>query len=252
MRNNQRLEVRAVKERFPPRKAYFYERSFVVALLPAIIALLVMLFWGGTFAENVGGGYSPAVAIIPLTLVSAIILSYAFSIRKDILTEVQKLKGEGEAIKTLFEIKKDLRQAYLQAIDALAEILRGETNGDYETKALAAVNSLYTAYGAEDATRSNSVIPRFVSSYMLVISSKIRSSPQAIVIASILFLGAAAAPVLFNDKPVDQVALVVLTYAFSVLLMVSNNMLRVFGTKGSQLRVTETLNALLRGMEDEE
>ena len=244
-----KLTAEEVKSMFEPRKAHWYEASFIIALLPAILGGALASIWGGKFGEIVGSSYSASIIILPLALIASVVLSSSYRTRETILLQIQAVMACAEGLKSHLARNPKLKEAYLTAAFALGKFLRAETRSNREMRG--AVRALHNAFGPEKTASGNGVIARFSLAYLTFGSQQIRTTPKAVIIAFVIFLVMAIVSVVFSRNMGVTFIMLGLIYSLSGIVLVSVNMVRVLGTRGSQYRVSELISSLLDGVEDE-
>lgn len=241
-----------VLEYFNPRpEPKFYERSFGAALIPTITSAIVIFVFSGSLKEWSDGSFSPAILIIPVGLVGSVILAASFRVGNSVKEKLQSAKVAAHILGALADERKEVQQAFLRLVMAFGQVMRF---GLAEEEFLNATKNLSKAYDADKAASINGALPKLCDSLGSVVSSSIRTLPWQASLAYWIFLGALMLIPVFSGNKISaikdlffasNVATVALVYAFSLVFFVSKNIFQVFGTKGSQVRVSDTIKALL-------
>ena len=250
------ISTKDVLAEFPPREEpHWTGRSFGLAFFPVIAVLFVATFLGGALKDWSDGTFSPGLLAVPAGLIVAALLSAALRIRSGVVEKLQAgkaaarilgtlTKGGGESLEEISQLSH-LHQAFLKLVLAFGKVLRNNTP---QEELLGAVDGLTSAYGAEKAATINGALPKLCESLVSVSSQTLRRFPSAVSAAFWVFLAVVMMIPVFSDAkglPATSLATMILVYAFSLIFFVSKNIIQVFGTMGSQIRVSDTIKDLL-------
>ena len=262
-----KITIASIRKALQPREYDWWQGSLGRAIYPAlatVILSIASLALGSPLTSLVGDKFL-TVVIAPLALISLFFLNQASTTRRGIMSSTEGLRGPASFIRSYFKMliregegdakKKEkgenIKQAFINAVAILAKAMRPDI--DLDTKGLTsddATENLSDVSDPEKSAFGNGAFTQFTKEYFQPGSPYLRKNLPALNFSAWLLVGISITSVLFTKQIMEQVILCLVVYAFSAIIFLSINMMEVFGTKGSQIRVSEKVEELLNKLKD--
>gem|GEM_PF-4925950 len=243
---NNNLTKKHILGKFVPRdKAEWYERSFAIAFVPVLVVVAVALI--SHAAKRHGWSLSdptsnPNLLAVPAGLVVAAVFAAAMRTNSAVQEKLEIARVASAIFRSLTREQQELEQAFFRLIMSFGRVLRDNAP---QEEMLENVTALSTAYGAEKAASVNGALPKLCEALTFAVSKPVRNFPRAVSVAFWVFLSLVMIIPVFTSGVGSILTAAMLVYAFAVIFFVSQNLIQVFGTKGSQTRVSQILKDLL-------